>query len=74
MRIAGLLALLLPALAAAQDAPPPRPASPPMRSTTILSPAATRYCLPPVRTTANMGFVTLLDLFAMRGGTDAART
>ena len=31
MRIAGLLALLLPALAAAQEAPPPRPAAPPMR-------------------------------------------
>jgi pilus assembly protein CpaC len=34
MRIAGLLALLLPALAAAQDAPPPRPAAPPMRQLT----------------------------------------
>jgi pilus assembly protein CpaC len=34
MRIAGLPALLLPALAAAQDAPPPRPAAPPMRQLT----------------------------------------
>ncbi len=32
------------------------PASPASFSTTILSPAATRYCLPPVRTTANMAF------------------
>src|SRR6476661_7146950 len=31
------------------------PASPASFSTTILSPAATRYCLPPVRTIANMG-------------------
>src|SRR5690606_24459962 len=30
------------------------PASPASFSTAILSPAATRYCLPPVRTTANM--------------------
>src|SRR3954469_9244448 len=30
------------------------PAFPAIFSTTILSPAATRYCLPPVRTTANM--------------------
>jgi hypothetical protein len=32
------------------------PASPASFSTAILSPAATRYCLPPVRTTANMVF------------------
>src|SRR3954471_2908166 len=32
------------------------PASPASFLTTILSPAATRYCLPPVRTTANMAF------------------
>ena len=31
------------------------PASPASFSTTILSPGATRYCLPPVRTIANMG-------------------
>src|SRR6185503_16478012 len=31
------------------------PALPASFSTTILSPAATRYCLPPVRTIANMG-------------------
>src|SRR5687767_8330951 len=31
------------------------PASPASFSTTILSPGATRYCLPPVRTTANIG-------------------
>src|SRR5207237_4449546 len=31
------------------------PASPASFSTTSLSPAATRYCLPPVRTIANMG-------------------
>src|SRR5690606_22636871 len=32
------------------------PASPLIFSTAILSPAATRYCLPPVRTIANMVF------------------
>src|SRR5436309_857594 len=31
------------------------PALPSSFSTTILSPGATRYCLPPVRTTANIG-------------------
>jgi hypothetical protein len=35
------------------------PASPASFSTTILSPGATRYCLPPVRTTANIGFSLL---------------
>ncbi len=34
------------------------PASPSSFSTTILSPAAPRYCLPPVRTTANMASIT----------------
>ncbi|TDH59609.1 type II and III secretion system protein family protein [Dankookia rubra] len=46
MRIAGLLALLLPALAAAQDAPPPRPAAPPMRQLTQDNSAALRAGLP----------------------------
>ncbi|MFZ4406662.1 MAG: type II and III secretion system protein family protein [Paracraurococcus sp.] len=46
MRIAGLLALLLPALAAAQDAPPPRPAAPPMRQVTQENSAALRAGLP----------------------------
>src|SRR3546814_289766 len=36
------------------------PASPASFSTTILSPAATRYCLPPVRTTANMALSNYL--------------
>src|SRR4051794_7558609 len=36
------------------------PALPSSFSTTILSPGATRYCLPPVRTTANIGFSLLL--------------
>src|SRR5918993_5833935 len=35
------------------------PASPASFSTTILSPAVTRYCLPPVRTTANIGSLLL---------------
>src|SRR3954447_6088995 len=37
------------------------PALPSSFSTTILSPGATRYCLPPVRTTANIGS-SLLEL------------
>src|SRR5688572_14141574 len=37
------------------------PVSPASFSTTILSPGATRYCLPPVRTTANIG-LSLLHL------------
>src|SRR3546814_7122816 len=37
------------------------PASPASFSTTILSPAATRYCLPPVRTTANMAYLFILQ-------------
>jgi pilus assembly protein CpaC len=46
MRIAGLLALLLPALAAAQDAPPPRPAAPPMRQLTQENSATLRAGMP----------------------------
>ena len=46
MRIAGLLALLLPALAAAQDAPPSRPASPPMRQLTQENSATLRAGMP----------------------------
>src|SRR4051794_7893871 len=38
------------------------PALPSSLSTTILSPGATRYCLPPVRTTANIGSSLLLKL------------
>ena len=50
------------------------PASPASFSTTILSPAATRYCLPPVRTTANMALSKLQMLSAQlvgRGRTPA---
>src|SRR3954453_13073400 len=36
------------------------PALPSSFSTTILSPGATRYCFPPVRTTANIGSSLLL--------------
>jgi pilus assembly protein CpaC len=46
MRIAGLLALLLPALAAAQEAPPPRPAAPPMRQLTQENSATLRAGMP----------------------------
>src|SRR5687768_5102938 len=42
------------------------PASPASLSTTILSPAATRYCLPPVRTIANMGLSKIPDNRAPR--------
>src|SRR3569623_1406781 len=44
------------------------PASPSILSTTILSPAATRYCLPPVRTIANMALITFQMHVPARAG------
>src|SRR5687768_7528741 len=43
------------------------PASPASFSTTILSPAATRYCLPPVRTIANMAFFRCFKMLDRAG-------
>src|SRR5436853_6040072 len=43
------------------------PALPSSFSTTILSPGATRYCLPPVRTTANIVSSLLLRIPVPRG-------
>src|SRR5688572_9384874 len=49
------------------------PASPASFSTTILSPAATRYCLPPVRTIANMAFPITFESLTVRPQVRAER-
>jgi hypothetical protein len=43
------------------------PALPSSFSTTILSPGWTRYCFPPVRTTANIGFSLPVEFSAPSG-------